>query len=124
MGITTCRLEGPVDFYSVGQFVSGPGWRHMRRTIDTFELMFVRRGVLPMRVGERTLHIEAGQIALLPPNVEHAGVDIISLTWTSTGCISNWRMRVRFPMTQICRKTIIACCYPMNAPCPIPTDWR
>lgn len=78
MGITTCRLEGPVDFYSVGQFVSGPGWRHLRRTIDTFELMFVRRGVLPMRVGERTLHIEAGQIALLPPNVEHAGADIIT----------------------------------------------
>ena len=76
MGITTCRLEGPVDFYSVGQFVSGPGWRHLRRTIDTFELMFVRRGVLPMRVGEQTLHIEAGQIALLPPNVEHAGADI------------------------------------------------
>ena len=48
----------PVDFYSVGQFVSGPGWRHLRRTIDTFELMFVRRGVLPMRVGEQTLHIE------------------------------------------------------------------
>ena len=78
MGITTCRLEGPVDFYSIGQFVSGPGWRHMRRTIDTFELMFVRRGVLPMRVGERALHIEAGQIALLPPNVEHAGADIIT----------------------------------------------
>ena len=78
MGITTCRLEGPVDFYSVGQFVSGPGWRHLRRTIDTFELMFVRRGVLPMRVGEQTLHIEAGQIALLPPNVEHAGADIIT----------------------------------------------
>lgn len=67
-----------VDFYSVGQFVSGPGWRHLRRTIDTFELMFVRRGVLPMRVGEQTLHIEAGQIALLPPNVEHAGADIIT----------------------------------------------
>ena len=79
MGITTCRLEGPVDFYSVGQFVSGPGWRHLRRTIDTFELMFVRRGVLPMRVGEQTLHIEAGQIALLPPNVEHAGADIITI---------------------------------------------
>lgn len=78
MGITTCRLEGPVDFYSVGQFVSGPGWRHLRRTIDTFELMFVRRGVLPMWVGEQTLHIEAGQIALLPPNVEHAGADIIT----------------------------------------------
>ena len=60
------------------QFVSGPGWRHLRRTIDTFELMFVRRGVLPMRVGEQTLHIEAGQIALLPPNVEHAGADIIT----------------------------------------------
>ena len=90
MGITTCRLEGPVDFYSVGQFVSGPGWRHLRRTIDTFELMFVRRGVLPMRVGEQTLHIEAGQIALLPPNVEHAGATSSRLTWTSTGCISKF----------------------------------
>lgn len=46
------------------------GWRHLRRTIDTFELMFVRRGVLPMRVGgadpayrgrpNRTLAAECG----------------------------------------------------------------
>jgi len=121
MGITTCRLAGPVDFYSVGQFVSGPGWRHLRRTIDTFELMFVRRGVLPMRVGEQTLHIEAGQIALLPPNVEHAGADII------TSDVDFYWMHFKLPDARMLPDDAGLpqddhC--PMNAPCPTPTGWR
>ena len=78
MTVTVAKLTGPVDFYSIGQFVSGPGWRHMRRTIDTYELIFVRRGVLPMRVGDRSIRITAGQIALLPQNIEHSGTDIIT----------------------------------------------
>ncbi|MBW3093411.1 helix-turn-helix transcriptional regulator [Bifidobacterium sp. 82T10] len=78
MDVTTCRLDGPADFFSIGQFVSGPGWRHARRVIDTFELVFVRRGVLPMRVGERELTIGANQLALLPPGVEHAGLRAIT----------------------------------------------
>jgi AraC-like DNA-binding protein len=78
MTATICRLEGPVDFLSIGQFVSGPGWRHMRRTIDSFELIFVRNGVLPIRVGSQSMHVVAGEIALLPPAVEHAGTQIIT----------------------------------------------
>lgn len=78
MTVTVAKLTGPVDFYSIGQFVSGPGWRHMRRTIDTYELIFVRRGVLPMRVGDCGIRITAGQIALLPQNIEHSGTDIIT----------------------------------------------
>lgn len=37
---------------------------------------------------------------------------------TSTGCISNCRMRACSPMTRACRRTTIACCCPMNAPRP------
>ena len=72
------RLDGPVAFQSVGRFVSGPGWRHMRRTMDQHELVFVRRGVLPIRVGERRMHIAAHEVALFPLGVEHAGTESIT----------------------------------------------
>lgn len=78
MNVTTCRLTGPVEFVSIGQFVSGPGWRHSRRTIDSFELIFVRRGVLPIRVGERDMRVGAGEIIMLPRGVEHSGTAIIT----------------------------------------------
>ncbi|KAB8287181.1 AraC family transcriptional regulator [Bifidobacterium ramosum] len=78
MNVTTCRLTGPVEFVSIGQFVSGPGWRHSRRVIDSFELIFVRRGVLPIRVGERDMHVGAGEIIMLPRGVEHSGTAIIT----------------------------------------------
>lgn len=74
----TGRLDGPVSFQSVGRFESGPGWRHMRRTMDQHELVFVRRGVLPIRVGERRLHVAANELALLPFRVEHAGTESIT----------------------------------------------
>ncbi|NEG88833.1 AraC family transcriptional regulator [Bifidobacterium aerophilum] len=78
MSVTTCRLDGPVEFLSIGQFVSGPGWRHTRRIIDSSELMFVRRGTLPIRVGEREMRVGAGEVILLPRGVEHAGTEIIT----------------------------------------------
>lgn len=78
MSVTVCRLDGPVEFLSIGQFVSGPGWRHMRRTINSYELVFVRRGVLPLRVGERRMMLGEGEIALVPPGIEHAGTEAIT----------------------------------------------
>lgn len=78
MGMMASRLSGPVEFVSIGRFVSGPGWRHARRTIDSCELMFVRRGVLPIRVGERAMRVGAGEIILLPAGVEHDGDEIIT----------------------------------------------
>lgn len=72
------RLDKPVDFFVVGQFVSGAGWQHVRRISNSFELIFVRRGTLPIRIGERSLHVVAGEVALLPPGIEHAGTEPIS----------------------------------------------
>lgn len=73
MTMTVGRLDGPVRFGATGRFVSGPGWRHMRRSIDDFELVFVRRGVLPVAVGGVSRDILAGQVSLWPPHVEHVG---------------------------------------------------
>lgn len=78
MSVIMGRLDGPVDFLSVGQFISGPGWSHMRRTIDFFELVVVRRGVLPIAVADRRLRIAQGGIALIQPGEEHAGTGIIT----------------------------------------------
>lgn len=50
----------------------------MQRTMDQHELVFVRRGVLPIRVGERRLHVAANELALLPLRVEHAGTESIT----------------------------------------------
>lgn len=50
----------------------------MSRTLDSHELVFVRRGVLPIRVGDRRMHVAAGQLALFPLGVEHAGTESIT----------------------------------------------
>ncbi|OZG68143.1 AraC family transcriptional regulator [Bifidobacterium eulemuris] len=50
----------------------------MRRTMDSFELIVVRRGVLPIRVGESGLLIREGEMALIPAGVEHAGTESIT----------------------------------------------
>lgn len=49
----------------------------MRRTLDSTELVFVRRGVLPMIVGGQRLDIASGEVALWPAEVEHAGAETI-----------------------------------------------
>lgn len=50
----------------------------MRRTMDIHELVFVRRGTLPVRVGGDKLRMGAGQAALWPAGVEHAGIEAIT----------------------------------------------
>ncbi|WP_169172593.1 helix-turn-helix domain-containing protein [Bifidobacterium oedipodis] len=77
MGLWAALLSGAVEFCSTGRFVSGAGWRHMRRTLDSTELVFVRRGVLPMIVGGQRLDIASGEVALWPAGVEHAGAETI-----------------------------------------------
>lgn len=78
MTVLASTLQAPVEFLSVGQFVSGPGWRHAQRTIDSHELVLVREGALPLRVANRRMFITSGQLALLPQGVEHAGTENIS----------------------------------------------
>ena len=106
------RLDGPVAFQSVGRFVSGPGWRHMRRTMDQHELVFVRRGVLPIRVGERRMHIAAHEVALFPLGVEHAGTESI------TADLEFYWMHFRLPVCAVAQadagRTVAGCAVGMD----------
>ena len=106
------RLDEPVAFQSVGRFVSGPGWRHMRRTMDQHELVFVRRGVLPIRVGERRMHIAAHEVALFPLGVEHAGTESI------TADLEFYWMHFRLPVCAVAQadagRTVAGCTVGMD----------
>ncbi len=50
----------------------------MRRTLDSYELVFVRRGVLPIRISDKHVYVAANDLALLPLGVEHAGTEAIT----------------------------------------------
>lgn len=112
MAVMVGRLVGPVAFQSVGRFVSGPGWRHMRRTMDQHELVFVRRGVLPIRVGERRMHIAAHEVALFPLGVEHAGTESI------TADLEFYWMHFRLPVCAVAQadagRTVAGCAVGMD----------
>lgn len=66
--------DRPVRWCSAGQFVSGPGWRHARRTLDSAELIVVSEGVLPLRLQHCDVHVGPGEFVVLPAGYEHAGI--------------------------------------------------
>ncbi|KAB8286612.1 AraC family transcriptional regulator [Bifidobacterium ramosum] len=86
--MTTIAVDVPaadVSFESAGQFIGTPGWIHEKRTLDSFELIFVKRGILPLRVGSRDLRIGGGDIAIIPPHTTHEGsgylTDTLEFFW-------------------------------------------
>ena len=105
------RLDGPVAFQSVGRFVSGPGWRHMRRTMDQHELVFVRRG-----------HIAAHEGALFPLGVEHAGTESI------TADLEFYWMHFRLPVCAVAQadagRTVAGCAVGMDTAAEVDTGHR
>ena len=84
----------------------------MRRTMDQHELVFVRRGVLPIRVGERRMHIAAHEVALFPLGVEHAGTESI------TADLEFYWMHFRLPVCAVAQadagRTVAGCAVGMD----------
>ncbi|MSD91176.1 AraC family transcriptional regulator [Bifidobacterium asteroides] len=60
-------------FKSAGRFIGTPGWIHERRTVDSFELILVEEGVLPLTVAGRQRDLKAGGLLLIPPGTPHEG---------------------------------------------------
>ncbi|MBA3847834.1 MAG: AraC family transcriptional regulator [Planctomycetes bacterium] len=58
-----------------GLFVSRGHGIHPRRTIDSWEIIYLIGGSLTMREGDRRFDLRAGQALLLQPGIEHAGVE-------------------------------------------------
>jgi AraC-like DNA-binding protein len=56
-----------------GLFISRGHGIHPRRTIDSWEIIFLTHGELRMEEARRRFHLRAHQALLLRPGVEHAG---------------------------------------------------
>ncbi|MBA3708806.1 MAG: AraC family transcriptional regulator [Planctomycetes bacterium] len=56
-----------------GLFISRGHGIHPRRTIDSWEIIFLASGTLDMEEAGNRFHLDAGQALLLQPGIEHAG---------------------------------------------------
>ena len=64
---------GNVRFELAGLFVSNGKGRHVTRTMDCHELIFVKSGVLHIREADRRFAVKAGQFLILRKGREHGG---------------------------------------------------
>lgn len=78
-GMALCStLSNPVHFESAGLFMGAPGWIHDHRTLNSAEIILVKGGELPLRIGQSSLMLGPGAVALVPPRVEHEGTQMLS----------------------------------------------
>ncbi len=63
---------------------------HPSRTIDNFELIFVRQGRLMMGEEDQRFEIAAGQTLILWPGRRHLVLSLIHATFRFTGFIFRW----------------------------------
>ena len=63
----------PVSALNAGYFISRGLGRHVERTIDSFEIIYVNSGVLGMFEEDVTYNVEQGQAIILFPNRHHGG---------------------------------------------------
>lgn len=76
----------PVAFYAAGNLTNEDQFLHPRRTIDSYELISVTKGILHIASGGRSYHLSPGQFVLLFPNECHYGMSPsegeLSFYWT------------------------------------------
>ncbi|MEK0305973.1 AraC family transcriptional regulator [Bifidobacterium favimelis] len=62
-----------MEFQSAGRFIGTPGWIHERRKVDSFELILVEDGTLPLTVDGSHLELGPNDLVLIPPESPHEG---------------------------------------------------
>ncbi|RYX82418.1 AraC family transcriptional regulator [bacterium] len=67
------RTQLPLEVYSAGIQVSRGTGGHMDRYMGCFDLLFVRRGMLPIQEENQAFQVVAGQTLLLWPHRHHWG---------------------------------------------------
>jgi len=67
-------IENPIEIENGGMFISNGTGSHPKRTIGSFELIFVYCGQLAIREGDKDYLLKEGDTLLLHPNVEHGGL--------------------------------------------------
>ncbi|RBP99156.1 helix-turn-helix transcriptional regulator [Bifidobacterium xylocopae] len=64
---------GAAGFESAGRFVGSPGWIHGRRRVDSFELILVEEGTLPLTVNGQCYELGPRNLILIPAQALHEG---------------------------------------------------
>lgn len=76
----------PVSFLSSGNLTNEDRFLHPKRTLDSYELISVTKGILHIQSDTRSYHIGPGQFVLLLPNECHFGIQSsegqLSFYWT------------------------------------------
>ena len=66
-------MNNNIVFSYAGLFSTEAEWIHPKRIEKTYEIIFVTKGKVYMREGEREYILEQGQVMLLSPNLLHYG---------------------------------------------------
>jgi AraC-like DNA-binding protein len=74
------KLRGylPLEVYTAGMQVSRGTGQHMDRKMGCFDLLFVRRGMLPIQEEQQAFQVVENQTLLLWPHRHHWGTDFFS----------------------------------------------
>lgn len=67
------RAHLPIEAYNAGMQVSRGTGQHMDRHMGCFDLLFVRRGMLPIQEENQAFQVVAGQTLILWPHRHHWG---------------------------------------------------
>jgi len=77
--------ESTVNFLSAGKFVSSSQWTHMKRTIDSIEVLIGVKGNIYIQEGDSKFTVKPGDILLLYPGRSHFGYE-----YSNTGDSFYW----------------------------------
>ncbi len=71
----TIDIDLPLKVQNGGLFISRGIGLHPERVLDSWELIFVEKGVLSIREEGRDFHVRAGESLLLYPHRHHIGIE-------------------------------------------------
>ncbi len=67
------NIENPISFTSAGLFIADTPWTHMKRVIDSFEIIVGIKGAAYIQQDEEKYIIKEGDVLLLMPGHVHQG---------------------------------------------------
>ncbi|OWF90383.1 AraC family transcriptional regulator [Yersinia intermedia] len=70
------RVDFPLTVQNAGLFISRGIGSHPERTLTSWELIFVEKGILAIREEKQDFWVPAGESLLLKPHCKHVGIGI------------------------------------------------
>lgn len=83
-------LKKPLIYIESGIFQTNSPWKHVKRSIDSFEIIYCIKGEIYLQVNEEQYNTSAGDLIIIPPNCLHFGykesTDEVIFHWVHFYC--------------------------------------